>query len=60
LTLEECIEAFANLLGGEVEYYGGDVKISFDSHGKAIATMRRARDALANLRRVSAGDGVGT
>ncbi len=60
LTLEECIEAFANLLDGEAAYCDGDVKISFDSHGKAIAAMRRARDALATMRRVSAGDEVGT
>jgi hypothetical protein len=60
LTLEECIDAFANLLDGEVEYCDGDVKISFAGHGKAIAAMRRARDALATMRRVSAGDEVGT
>ena len=60
LTLEECIDAIAALLDGEAEYCDGDVKISFDSHGKAIAAMWRARDALATMRRVSAGEAVGT
>jgi hypothetical protein len=60
LTLEECIEAFANLLDGEAAYCDGDVMISFDSHGKALAAMRRARDALATMRRVSSGEAIGT
>jgi hypothetical protein len=60
LTLEECIDAISAILDGPVEYHDGDVKISFDSHGKAIAAMMRARDALATMRRVSAGEEVGT
>jgi hypothetical protein len=60
LTLEECIDAFANLVDGDATYCGGNVVISFESHAKAIAAMRRARNALATMRRVSAGDEVGT
>lgn len=60
LTLEQCIDAFAALLDGEAQYCDGDVKISFESHGQAIGAMRRARTALATMRRVSAGEEIGT
>ena len=60
LTLEECIEAFANLLDGDAAYCDGDVMISFESHGKALAAMRQARNALATMRRVSSGEAIGT
>jgi hypothetical protein len=60
LTLEECIEAFAALLDSEAAYCDGDVMLSFESHAAALKAMRVARSALATMRRVSAGQEVGT
>ena len=55
MTLEQCIDAFEELLNKNVTYNGNEAILTFDSHTMAIGTFQHARQALAQMHAIAYG-----
>jgi len=55
MTLEQCIDAFQQLLDKNVTYNGNEAILTFDSHTMALGTFIHARQALAQMHHIAYG-----